>query len=202
MFSLSNIHHLLSGIEHRACAVHLDRLKIIYAAMDRKYEAAAGHYGFRCTGCNDNCCYTRFYHHTLLEYLYILKGFRTLDNEKQLAIKQMTQDVCRKTDQADEKGLPVRLMCPLNLDGLCLLYEYRPMICRLHGIPHELQIPGSGYTYKPGCDAFSEQCLQQDYIKFDRTPFYIDMAALEKELRQTVNITQKVKYSVAQLFIL
>ena len=170
--------------------------------MDQKYREAADHYGFNCRGCEDNCCYTRFYHHTLLEYFYILKGFHTLDNEKQIEIKHKAQDVCRKTDQADEKGLSDRLMCPLNFDGLCLLYEYRPMICRLHGIPHELQIPKMGYTYKPGCGVFSEQCLQEDYFKFDRTPFYRDMAKLEKELRQAVNITQKVKYTVAQIFVL
>ena len=202
MHALSNIHHLLSEILHGTYAHHIDRLKSVFTAMDQKYREAADHYDFRCTGCDDNCCLTRFYHHTLLEYLYILEGFRTLDNEKQLAIKRRARDVCRKTDEAGEKERPVRLMCPLNFDGLCLLYEYRPMICRMNGIPHELQNPGSGYTYKPGCDAFSEQCLQQDYIKFDRTPFYIEMAKLEKELRAAVNITQKVKYTVAQLFIL
>lgn len=25
--------------------------------------------------------------------------------------------------------------CPLLLDGLCFLYEYRPLICRTHGLP-------------------------------------------------------------------
>lgn len=202
MYSLSNIHRLLPETVHNTCSHHMDRLKGIFATMDQKYREAAGHYGFHCRGCEDNCCYTRFYHHTLLEYLYIIQGFHTLDNEKQMDIKQRARDVCRKTDQADEKGLSVRLMCPLNVDGLCLLYEYRPMICRLHGIPHELQVPQMGYTYKPGCGVFSEQCLQKDYFSFDRTPFYRKMAKLEKELRQAVNITQKVKFTVAQIFIL
>ena len=201
MFSLSNIHHLLSGIENRLFAGHLDRLKAIYATMDQKYSAAADHYGFNCRGCDDNCCLTRFLHHTLLEYFYILKGFRTLDNDKQVAVKLRARDVYQKTDQADEKGLSVRLMCPLNFDGLCLLYEYRPMICRLHGIPHELQIANLGYDYKPGCNVFSKECLQKNYVKFDRTPFYREMAKLENELRQAVNITQKVKYTVAEIFI-
>ncbi len=45
--------------------------------MDLKYKEAADYYGFDCTGCEDNCCFTRFFHHTLLEYLYIMEGYGT-----------------------------------------------------------------------------------------------------------------------------
>lgn len=169
--------------------------------MDLKYKEAADYYGFHCTGCEDNCCLTRFYHHTLLEYLYIYEGFKALSEHKQNEVKQKAAQVCRQTELADAKGLPVRLMCPLNCDGLCLLYAFRPMICRLFGVPHEMQQSGAETVYRPGCGTFSEQCLAKDYFKFDRTPFFIEMAKLEMELKQTVGIAQKIKLTVADMVV-
>jgi len=167
--------------------------------MDRKYQAAADGYGFNCTGCEDNCCFTRFYHYTLLEYLYILEGLNNLDGEKRAEIKRRALDVCRKTDRADAEGVSVRLMCPLCVDSVCLLYAYRPMICRLHGIPHELQRPGEGLLQASGCDAFTRQFRGKQHFKFDRTPFYLEMAGLEKELRQALGMPIKIKMTVAQM---
>ncbi len=169
--------------------------------MDQKYKEAADYYGFNCTDCEDNCCLTRFYHHTLLEYLYIYEGFKTLDRKQQNKVKRKAAEVCRQTDLADNKDQTVRLMCPLNREGLCLLYAYRPMICRLFGIPHELQQPGMEVVYHPGCEAFSEQCLEKRYFKFNRTPFFIEMANMELELKQTVGIRQKIQLTVAQMII-
>ena len=179
----------------------LDRLKAIYAKMDQQYAEAAAHYGFHCSGCVDNCCLTRFYHHTFLEYFYVSKGYETLDPENQAAVAQRASEVCAKTAEADEKGEKVRLMCPLNACGLCLLYDYRPMICRLHGISHELHRPGQGIIHSPGCEAFTEQSEGKGYFKFDRTPFYLEMAGLERELKQTVGIMQKLKMTIAQMLL-
>ena len=198
---MSAIQQQLPGIRHTVHAPFLKRLKTIYATMDRKYKEAADYYGFHCTGCQDNCCLSRFYHHTLLEYLYILEGFKTLDNEKQNKAKGSASEVCRKTVLADKKGQSVRLMCPLNGDGLCLLYEFRPMICRLHGIPHELQQPGQGIVHAPGCEAFTDQHRNKTYFRFDRTSFFIEMAGLEKELKPAVGLRQKIKMTVAEMIV-
>ena len=195
------IHDLLAGFSHNIYSPFFDRLKIIYSAMDGKYQAAADYYGFNCTGCEDNCCFTRFYHYTLLEYLYILDGLNNLDGEKLAEIKHRALDVCRETDRADPESLPVRLICPLCIDSVCLLYAYRPMICRLHGIPHELQRPGEGLVKASGCDAFTRQFRGKQYFKFDRTPFYLEMAGLEKELRQAVGKPIKIKMTVAQMIV-
>jgi Fe-S-cluster containining protein len=199
MDTLFHSRHLLSRCDDHTYLPFLERLKRIYAAMDQKYKEAAEYYNFHCTGCEDNCCFTRFYHHTLLEYLYIYEGFKTFDRKKQKKIIQKASDVSCKSVLAAEKVQTVRLICPLNLDGLCLLYAFRPMICRLHGIPHELQQPGMEIVYGPGCEAFSKPCLQKNYFKFDRTPFYIEMAELEKELKQAVGMTQKLKFTVAEM---
>ncbi len=196
-----SIQNQLPGIEEHIYAPFLPRLQAIYADMDRKYQEAAEYYGFECAGCEDNCCLTRFHHHTLLEYYYIYEGFKTLGQETQHEVRQKAAQVCRQTALADEKGQPVRLMCSLNSDGLCLLYGYRPMICRLFGIPHELQPPDAEVVYRPGCGTFSEQCLEKGYFKFDRTPFFITMAKLEMELKRAVGILQKVKMTVADMVV-
>ena len=181
--------------------VFSDRLQNIFAEMDRKYGIAAEYYGFQCQGCQENCCRTRFYHHTYLEYLSIRRGFGNLDPLRQSAIRLKAEEVCRPTELADNKGLPVRPMCPLNHDGLCALYEQRPMICRLHGIPHELQKPGRPVIHGPGCGDFDERCSDKSYFKFDRTPFYFAMAGLENEFKQAAGLTGRIKMTIAEMIL-
>ncbi len=176
-----------------------ERLAQLYAAMDSTYKEAADFYKFKCTGCKDNCCFTRFYHHTFIEYCYLLDGFDTLENEKKMEIKKRADEVCTQLNKADQKGLPVWQMCPLNFDSLCCLYSYRPMICRLHGVPHELTIPGQEVQCHPGCDYFAEQRKEKKYFRFDRTPIYAEMADLEKNFRQKTGIVDKIKMTVPEM---
>lgn len=192
-------HDLLAGFANNIYRPFLERLKSVYEAMDAKYQAAADYYGFDCKGCDDNCCFTRFYHYTLLEYLYIFQGLNNLHGEKQAQIKRRAQDVCRKTDGADALGVSVRVLCPLCVGSLCLLYDYRPMICRLHGVPHELKRPGGRWVQASGCDTFGRQFHGKPNFRFDRTPLYREMAGLEQELRQTLGMPIKIKMTVAQM---
>jgi Fe-S-cluster containining protein len=179
----------------------LNRLKQIYAAMDSAYNRAADHYGFVCDGCRDSCCRTRFYHHTIIEYAYLIEGFKTLNFAKQSEVKSRAVAVVAETARADESGAAVRLMCPLNFDELCILYPYRPMICRLHGIPHEHQKPAQDPVYGPGCETFDRRCGGKGYFKFDRTPFYRDMAMLEQEVKQTLGVAGKIRMTVAEMIV-
>ena len=182
-------------------AAFLDRLKQIYAAMDDAYHRAADAYGFVCDGCRDNCCRTRFYHHTLIEYLYMIEGLRTLPSEKKIEVRVRALTVAAETARADSSGAAVRLMCPLNFAELCILYPYRPMICRLHGIPHELKRPGQNPVYGPGCEAFDRRCGGKGHFKLNRTPFYRDMAMLEQEVKQTLGVAGKFRMTVAEMII-
>ena len=182
-------------------AVFIDRLQRLFAAMDSRYAEAASHYGFRCEGCEENCCRTRFYHHTYLEYMYIQSGLKGLNGRIQREILSRAEEVCRRTAAADENGEPVQLMCPLNYDGLCALYDYRPMICRLHGIPHELHRPDKNIIKGPGCGMFERRCSDKSYYKFDRTPFYFEMAKLEKELKRAAGLDGRIKMTIAEMIV-
>ena len=169
--------------------------------MDREYERIAGAYEFACTGCVDNCCQTRFYHHTLLEFTYLSKGFQSLAERERQNITSRAKAVVTQSEKADTCGDTVRLWCPLNDSGKCLLYAYRPMICRLHGIPHEVRQPNQPSRVSPGCDDFHGQCGHGNYIAFDRTPFYAQMAELERRLRQAVGCSERLKLTVAEMII-
>jgi len=188
-------------IDDRRLSAFLDRLRDIFTAMDLEYARAASHYQFQCDGCANSCCLTRFYHHTFLEYFYFRRSFEKLDSRKKDEIIVKAEEVCRETAKADEKDMPVRLMCPLNDDSLCTLYPFRPMICRMHGIPHELQKPGQNVIHGPGCSTFDERCADKGYFKFDRTPIYVALANLENEFKQTVGIEGKIKMTVAEMIL-
>jgi Fe-S-cluster containining protein len=188
-------------IEPAVLADFMQQLKRINAVMDDAYDRAAQQYGFTCDGCRDNCCRTRFYHHTLIEYLYLKEGLMTLNADMQDRVKLRAITVMDTIEKARDNREAIRLMCPLNVDTRCILYPYRPMICRLHGIPHELKKPGRPSIRGPGCDTFDSRCGHKPYIPFDRTRIYRDMAKLEQDVRRSIGYTAKIKMSVAQMII-
>ncbi len=180
---------------HREQAVkykpHLDRLAAIFRKMDERYDETAGEYGFVCTGCEDSCCQTRFYHHTLIEYFYLKSGLESLSSADRARIHSRALNV-------NSKPAP-GVMCPLNEDGRCRLYAHRPMICRLHGLPHELNHPIKGKAKGPGCHEFIIQCGGKSYIPFDRTPLYRELADLEKSFRQETGLSAKMKMTISDM---
>lgn len=186
-------------VSHISEEFWLTPLAQLFSQMDAAYDAVADSYGFHCHGCVDNCCYTRFHHHTLLEYLYLKKGLEILEPSIQAKVFEQAGDVVETTRAAEEKGLTPRIMCPLNQEGLCLIYAYRPMICRLHGMAHELRKPGQNPLRSEGCGLFTELTGTMDYIPFDRTPFYMEMARLERNLREASGVTDRLKLTIAEI---
>jgi len=185
----------------RENTVWFDRLATIFDAMDAAYEKAARYYEFACSGCEESCCLTRFYHHTLLEYAFLQKGYECLgEDEKKRAVEQAAA-CCRAYASSDEQGTKARIMCPLNVEGRCGVYQFRPMICRLHGIPHELHAPGRDTQYGPGCDCFATQSDGRNYHPFDRTPFYKEVAELEKNFRGMLGSTDKFRMTIAEMIV-
>jgi hypothetical protein len=92
-------------------------------------------------------------------------------------------------------------MCPLNQAGRCTLYAHRPMICRLHGIPHELHPPGRPPQQGPGCEEFLRCCGRTAGRALDRTPLYAELARLESEFRRKMALSYRVKMTVAEMLL-
>lgn len=178
-----------------------ERLASIYVSIDEKYQEAANHYGFQCSGCDENCCMTHFYHHTHIEFFYIVKGFKTLSSGIKKDILSQATLVQERIEKDNSRTEPSRLMCPLNIKGKCVVYKHRPMICRMHGIPHELKKPGAPVHYGKGCKLFTENHINKDYFSFDRTPFYFQLARLERELKEKICLKEKFKKTIAQMLV-
>ncbi|WP_333655960.1 YkgJ family cysteine cluster protein [Dissulfurispira sp.] len=179
---------------------HLTRLAEIYKAIDNLYDAAMRHYDFRCEGCVDNCCVTKFYHHTNIEELYLSEGLKKLDEDKKKEILLRAEDVVKIHNSSPDD---VRVMCPLNEKGLCIVYEHRPMICRIHGVPYQMFKKNMSIEFGTGCYKFINEKLNENmqYFMFNRTVFYVEMAKVEKELRESLNLTEDYKKTTAEMVV-
>ncbi len=177
----------------------LERLRFIFAGMDAAYDTAAAHYGFSCSGCEDNCCTQRFFHYTLAEFFYLLEGVKSLDEERRAEALLRAREVTDAYEREAESGEMLPLMCPLNFEGLCSVYEYRPMICRAHGLPHKFRRHDGEYQEGGGCHGFDAEVIPD--IRIDRTGFYHELAALEKELRQELGVVGKYRRTTAQMLM-
>jgi hypothetical protein len=171
----------------------------LFDDMDKKWNGVANGYAFFCNGCEDNCCKSLFFHHTYIEKAYLIHGFDGLDNNNKKKILARASQYFNKTFNQAQEIKSLKIFCPLNENGYCLLYRFRPMICRLHGLPHELKRAGCQSIKSPGCDA--GLFFDKPYIEFDRTPFYQQMAQIEADFRKKQNITGKIKESIAQMLI-
>jgi len=175
-------------------ATDLEKLKTIYDSMDRAYRQAAVFYGFDCQGCRDNCCTTYFFHYTIAEYLYLLQGFRAFEESIKEGIWERAMNMCDPSKRDN-------YLCPLNLRGRCLLYPYRTMICRLHGLPFEVQRPDGQRDEGPGCPRFENERTRTGlpYRRIERTPFYADLVNLEREIRAEVPHFRRFKKTIAEM---
>lgn len=171
----------------------------LYNKMDTAYDQVAAHYGFCCTGCTDNCCTSLFFHHTFIEKAYLIQGFLQIDQRCQEEIRTRAAEYVDQTFAHGNTGMSLKKMCPLNRRGRCALYAFRPMICRLHGLPHELHPPGRPMIKGPGCDA--GQFDRHPYVPFDRTPFYMEMAELERQFKDRHHRTGRIRQTIAQMLL-
>jgi hypothetical protein len=155
-------------------------LSILYASMEHAYKQVADKIGLSCLGCPDNCCNSYFQHHTYVEWAYLWRGLKACSAEEQEGFSKRAKEYVQKSRRSLAMGLRPTIMCPLNVDGLCGLYEHRLMICRMHGIPNTLVRPDGKTLNFPGCFRCQELCSPlRDVPVLDRTSFYRDLAMLE-----------------------
>lgn len=167
--------------------------------MDQTWETVAQGYQFICNGCKDNCCNSLFFHHTHIEKAYLAHGFDGLDQNRKKAVTTRARIYIEKVIPDGSNPTALRILCPLIEDNQCLLYSFRPMICRLHGLPHEICTPGKGKIKGLGCKLGSFD--DKPYLKFDRTLFYQQMAQAEMKFRQDFHKTGKIKETIAQMLV-
>jgi len=163
----------------------LRRLRELYAHMDAAYAASAQAIGLSCQGCADSCCETLFRHHTYVEWVELAQGFAALPPARQAEMREQAESYLRIHQNA-LPGTRPRVPCPASVmaEGslVCGLYEHRPMVCRLHGVPNVLVRPGGQQSAFPGCDRAQNLAKTCEPALLDRTPLLSELARLEMDL--------------------
>jgi Fe-S-cluster containining protein len=175
----------------------------LYRDMEVAYDSTAKELGFSCSGCTDNCCDSFFLHHTYTEWAYLWHGLNTLDEDTLRTITERASSYVRESETALAKGERPLVMCPLNNGGLCALYPYRMMMCRLHGVPSTFTRPDGQKLDFPGCFRCQEIVSTGNFHEpLDRTRFFQQLVNLEIELLGNRRTTApKVKLTIAQMII-
>jgi len=183
-------------------APYFERLAEVYSEIDAEYDRVAKEYdNFSCQGCEDNCCVTVFYHYTLIESLYFMEGFEALPEEKKKESIGRAEEYVKELGNHPFAETGLSIMCPVNYDGLCAVYEHRPMICRIHGLPGVLHSPQKGTQKWEGCDRFKKLHGGNITHEVDRTAFYTRIAFIERDLRQEMVFMQKYKKTIAEMIV-
>jgi len=177
----------------------IPRLRELYGLIDSAYEEVASRVGFSCRDCDGvTCCTVDLILHTFAEMHYLRWGFNTLDTSRQLEILGRSRSIVQ-AKIADPYGKEYRnAVCALNFDGLCSLYEFRPMICRLAGIPHFISRPDGTAVESGGCRRYEDE-IRPAYmhLRLDRTGFYRQMAEIEMDAVRAFG-TRTVSRTVAE----
>ncbi len=182
-------------------------LQEIYQGMENEYARVARQLSFTCKGCPDNCCDSYFLHHTYTEWAYLWLGFRQLTPAKQRDVLNRAAAVSLICKQALRQGERPQVMCPLNDEGLCVLYPYRLLVCRTHGVPASMTKPDGKRLIFPGCFRCQEiACnLRGQGVEIplvERTPLLQRLALLENTLlKGDRRRYPKVKLTIAEMLI-
>ncbi|MFP4428733.1 MAG: hypothetical protein ACLFPB_05380 [Desulfovermiculus sp.] len=179
------------------------RLADLYARMESRYDEIATRVGLSCDQCADNCCLSYFQHHTYIEWSYLWMGLDTLAPDHRQDVLERARINVSQSQEILAQGQRPRLMCPLNEEGLCILYPYRLMICRLHGVPNQVRMPNGQTRQFPGCQTCQELTANWDRVPLlDRTPLYIELAQLEHDfLGAWAKSLPKVDMTLSEMLI-
>jgi Fe-S-cluster containining protein len=71
------------------------------------------------------------------------RALKRAESVEPLFLKAKTDLISVPTETVTAEGLQeaaakIKLQCPLNEEGGCVLYEYRPITCRLYGVPQKI----------------------------------------------------------------
>lgn len=184
------------------------RMEQLYTRMAADYAVVARALQFGCEGCPDNCCDSYFLHHTYAEWAFLWQGLRQLPMETQARVRLRAEQYRQECSLARDRGERPQVMCPLNEDGLCILYNHRLLVCRTHGVPARMRRPDGQVLEFPGCFRCQEIVEEREKKqglktpRVERTPLLMELVKLEDELlgyrRQ---VFPKVKLTIAEMIV-
>ncbi|WP_446011139.1 hypothetical protein [Candidatus Electrothrix sp.] len=179
----------------------------IYQTLQEEYDKVAGEIGLTCKGCPDNCCDSYFLHHTYSEWAYLWQGLNLLDQETREQIINRAKEYIAQSAEPLAQGKHPQLMCPLNDNGLCGLYEHRMLICRTHGTPATMTTPDKQFIRFPGCFRCQEIVEKKygaanDAPAMNRSQILSQLASVESRLfERKRHLYPKVKKNIAEMIV-
>ncbi len=183
----------------------VQELEDIYDKLQQEYARVAGALDFSCSGCPDNCCDSYFLHHTYAEWAHLWRGLRRLDPQRQQALIARAKTYLAQCTEEMAAGRRPQVMCPLNEDGLCVVYEHRLLVCRTHGVPATMTRPDGQTLRFPGCFRCQEivdGLVEQPPPHVERTPLLKRLALLENEILDNKRHLQpRVKMTIAEMLV-
>ena len=180
------------------------RMEEIYNEMEAAYDLVAKELRFGCEGCTDNCCDSYFLHHTYAEWSYLWLGIEELPQQKQKEVLEKAHEYIIAAETAMQRGERPEVMCPLNENGLCMVYKYRLMVCRTHGVPAKITRPDGKTISFPGCFRCQEQVKENggNTPFVERTAMLTKLALLEQELLENKrHLYPRVKLTIAEMVV-
>lgn len=182
------------------------RIGDLYRRMEEAYDVVARQLDFSCRGCPDNCCNSYFLHHTRIEWAWLWEGLRALPPDRLAAVTRRATEYQRRAATELAAGRRPELMCPLNEDGQCMVYEHRLMICRLHGVPSSLSFPNGRVQRFPGCFRCQQLVAGRGKLPtVERASLLGELAALEREFLADNGLSAmgaaKIKQSIAEMIL-
>ncbi len=179
------------------------KLAAIYKRMVTAYDKHAKVIGLSCNDCTDNCCLSYFQHHTYVEWAYLWKGLQALSEDTRTEFIKRAEHYVARASRELAEGISPRIMCPVNVNGLCGIYEHRLMICRMHGVPNIIVKPNGQAVQFAGCWKTQELAQEMDNAPIlDRTPLYLDLVKLELEfVGPKLRSLPKVDLTLAEMLL-
>lgn len=104
----------------------MDNYKIFLKEFDKKLENYFNQHKeyVHCKiGCS-HCCENGDYPLSQLELEYLMQGYIKLDNDTKIKVQKNIKSI--------QKGCE----CPFLVEKKCSIYEFRPIICRVHGLAY------------------------------------------------------------------
>jgi len=179
----------------------------IYQTMQEGYDTIAAEITLACSDCSDNCCDSWFQHHTYSEWAFLWEGLSRLEKSVLERIRERAKEYIRiSSDELASRRRP-QVMCPLNEDGLCILYQHRMLVCRMHGIPATMTRPDGQSMRFPGCFRCQEIVAgkypdENAAPAMDRTPLFRRLVAVESQLMGPQHhLYPRVRKTIAEMIV-
>lgn len=175
----------------------------VLSQADRWFDDASSALG-PMVGCHVGCCdcCRGLFDITLPDAILLQMGFNQLDSSWQQRVLQrcyQRRDLLQQQwpelqppyllnylDNRSWQSMPEQdaTPCPLLDDnGCCLVYAWRPLTCRLHGLP---QVDQDGEVFSDGCCPYNEEAVSRATLGVERGPFR-DLFTREAQLIRQVN---------------